>query len=77
MYIPQDSKTSLEAIFRSKNRPAWNFTLQKRQYLCMEKSLQKQDFFSTKWETEEKQVEKESRIRLGACLLKQLPMHHW
>jgi len=42
----------------------------------MEKSLQKQDFFSTKWETEEKQVEKESRIGLGACLLKQLPMHH-
>jgi len=29
MYTPQDSETSLEAIFRSKSRPAWNFTLQK------------------------------------------------
>jgi len=48
MYTPQDSETSLEAIFRSKSMPAWNFTLQKRQYLCMEKSLQTNDFFKYK-----------------------------
>ena len=42
----------------------------------MEKSLQTRDFLSMKWETEENQVEKESRIRLGAFLLNQLPMHH-
>ena len=35
----------------------------------MVKSLQTKGFLSTKWETEEKQVEKESRIKLGACLL--------
>jgi len=40
MYTPQDSETPLEAIFRSKSRPAWNFTFQKTQYLCLEKSLQ-------------------------------------
>jgi len=39
-----DSETSLEAIFRSKSRPAWNFIHQKRQYLCMEKSLQTKYF---------------------------------
>jgi len=76
MYTPQGSETSVEAIFRSKSRPAWTFSLQKRQYLCMEKSLQTRDFLSMKWETEENQVEKESRIRLGAFLLNQLPMHH-
>jgi len=33
-------------------------------------------FLSTKWETEERQVERESQVRLGVCLLNQLPMHH-
>jgi len=27
MYTPQDSETSLEAIFRPESRLAWNFTL--------------------------------------------------
>jgi len=48
MYTPQDSERSLEAIFRTESRPAWNFTLQKRQCLCMEKSLQSNDFFKYK-----------------------------
>jgi len=30
MCTPQDSETSLEAIFRSKSRPCCNFTHQKR-----------------------------------------------
>jgi len=36
-HVPQDSEASLETLFKSKSRPAWNFTLQKRQYSCMEK----------------------------------------
>jgi len=34
------------------------------------------NFLSIKWETQERQVERGRRIRLGACLLNQLPMHH-
>jgi len=48
MYTPQDSEISLEAIFRSKSRPAWNFTPKKKQYSCMEKSLQTKEFFRYK-----------------------------
>jgi len=48
MYTPQDSEISLEAIFRSKSRPAWNFTLQTTLHLCTEKSLQTKDFFKYK-----------------------------
>ena len=54
MYTPQDSETSPEAIFRFKSKPAWNFTLQKRQYLCMEKPLQTKDFFKVQSEKQKK-----------------------
>jgi len=40
------SETSLEAIFKSRGRPAWNFSLQKGQYFCKEKSLQTKSLFS-------------------------------
>jgi len=43
MYTPQDSET-FETIFRSKSKPAWNFTLQKRQYLCMESHYRQKIF---------------------------------
>jgi len=75
-HVAQDSETSLEAIFKSKVRSAWNFTLQKGQYLCMEKPLQTKSSLSTKWEKEDRHVERESWIRWGTCLLNQLPMHH-
>jgi len=76
MYTPQDSETSLEAIFRSKSRPA-EISLSKKENIYVWKSHYRQKIFlSTKWETEERQVERESRIRLGACLLNQLPMYH-
>jgi len=74
-HVPQDSETSLDAISKSKGRPAWNFTLQKGQYA--KKSHYRQVFFlSTKWEKQERYVERKHWIRWGACLLNQLPMHH-
>jgi len=76
MYAPQDSETSPEAIFRSKSRPASNFTHQKGNIYAWKSHYRQKIFLSTKWETEERQVERESQVRLGVCLLNQLPMHH-
>jgi len=77
MYVPQDSETtSLEVIFRSKGRQAWNFTSKKDNVYARKSHYRQNVFLSTKWETEERQVERESRIKWGVCLLNQLPMHH-
>jgi len=48
MYTPQDSETSLEAIFTSKSRPAWNFTLQS---LCFKYKVRNRRQASWKWKS--------------------------
>jgi len=53
MFTPQDGETFLEAIFRSKNRLVWHFTLQKRQYYAWESHYRQNVFSSRKCETEE------------------------
>jgi len=45
MYVPQDSETtSLEVIFRSKGRQAWNFT-SKKDNVYARKSHYRQNVF--------------------------------
>jgi len=44
-YFCQDSETSLEAFFKSKSRPAWNFTRPKKTTFMHRKSLQTEIFF--------------------------------
>jgi len=74
MYTPQDIETSLESGLKAGQL---EIPLSKKDNIYAWKSHYRQNIFlSTKWETEERQVERESRIRLGACLLNQLPMHH-
>jgi len=64
-HVPQDSGTSLEAIFIARGRPGRNFTLQNGTIFMHGKVITCKGFFHKKNEMskKERRVEKESQIR--------------